>query len=208
MCNAWNHSPGCNCGWGGVNYGTGGRNGWFYEEFSNSIAINSYKPSQSLEVNNAQTRLTKCWWCGEEVFYHTNGYGDSVLFDSLGYPWVIHSCWKDYCAAKREFGESEKESALRSFGKQAGIKIIKDYTSGSLRNTEPIIIKFSNEYERKRLIFTSIFLRIQNSGLKVTEKLMAQYMKISLYELHKSYGMLYELYMESKLIFVRLKKKL
>ncbi len=39
------------------------------------------------------TYPTRCFWCGEEVFYHTNGYGDCVLFDELGPPWPIHECW-------------------------------------------------------------------------------------------------------------------
>jgi hypothetical protein len=44
-----------------------------------------------------------CWWCGESVFYHTNGYGDCVLFDSLGYPWEVHACWQDYWAGQKAF---------------------------------------------------------------------------------------------------------
>jgi len=31
--------------------------------------------------------------CGAETFAHTNGDGDFVLFDSLGPPWPIHSCY-------------------------------------------------------------------------------------------------------------------
>jgi len=34
-----------------------------------------------------------CWWCGQKVYYHTNGNGDSVLFDYLGKPWPVHPCW-------------------------------------------------------------------------------------------------------------------
>ncbi len=33
--------------------------------------------------------------CGKEVFAHTNGYGDFVLFDRLGWPWEIHDCYLD-----------------------------------------------------------------------------------------------------------------
>ncbi len=36
-----------------------------------------------------------CWWCGQQVYYHTNGNGDSVLFDKLGKPWPIHPCWEE-----------------------------------------------------------------------------------------------------------------
>ncbi|MCY1704288.1 hypothetical protein [Deinococcus sp. SL84] len=49
--------------------------------------------------NEPATYLTSCWWCGDEVWYHTNGYGDHVLFDELGWPWQIHSCWEDHAAS-------------------------------------------------------------------------------------------------------------
>lgn len=31
--------------------------------------------------------------CGEVCFAHTNGFGDFVLLDSLGWPWPIHPCY-------------------------------------------------------------------------------------------------------------------
>jgi hypothetical protein len=46
----------------------------------------------------ARTWTTLCFingGCGEQVFAHTNGYGDFVLFDSLGWPWPIHDCYLD-----------------------------------------------------------------------------------------------------------------
>src|SRR5215469_11020182 len=33
--------------------------------------------------------------CGAQVFAHTNGFGDFVLFDYLGSPWPIHQCFTD-----------------------------------------------------------------------------------------------------------------
>lgn len=42
------------------------------------------------------TYQTECWWCGESVLYHTNGYGDCVLFDLPLIPWQVHSCWVDH----------------------------------------------------------------------------------------------------------------
>lgn len=82
MCNAWNHPPGCNCGWGGDTDG-GGHNA---SDSAKGLGIPS----------NAQTYQIKCMWCSEKVFDRTNGYGDSVLFDKLKYPWQIHECWKKY----------------------------------------------------------------------------------------------------------------
>ena len=84
MCNAWNHSPGCTCGWGGVWYGSTGVGGLG--------GLSTF--SSSIRSGDPSTRLISCWWCGASVYYHSNGYGDSVLFDSLGYPWQIHECWQ------------------------------------------------------------------------------------------------------------------
>lgn len=42
------------------------------------------------------TYQTTCWWCGEPVLYHTNGYGDCVLFDLPLIPWEVHSCWSEH----------------------------------------------------------------------------------------------------------------
>lgn len=51
---------------------------------------------------NAETYLTRCPWCREHIYYHTNGYGDSVYFDSLGYPWQIHHCWDKYWRERKD----------------------------------------------------------------------------------------------------------
>jgi hypothetical protein len=47
-------------------------------------------------LGRRRTWRTMCFingGCGEEVFAHTNGYGDFVLFDRLGWPWEIHNCY-------------------------------------------------------------------------------------------------------------------
>lgn len=42
-----------------------------------------------------RTYPTKCPWCKRNVYYHTNGNGDSVYFDHLtGAPWPEHYCWE------------------------------------------------------------------------------------------------------------------
>ncbi|MDD9883006.1 MAG: hypothetical protein OXU62_00480 [Gammaproteobacteria bacterium] len=48
------------------------------------------------KLNHKATWVTKCFidsGCNEEVYAHTNGYGNFVLFDDLGYPWPIHECY-------------------------------------------------------------------------------------------------------------------
>ncbi|MGI8499955.1 MAG: hypothetical protein ACR2LR_02280 [Hassallia sp.] len=98
MCNAWNHPPGCDCGWGGGSYGGGGAS-----TVSDNTTIADKVLANKIvnEIRDAETYPTKCWWCGDEVFYHTNGFGDSVLFDSLGSPWRVHLCWKNYWNEER-----------------------------------------------------------------------------------------------------------
>lgn len=48
------------------------------------------------QLGYAATWRTKCFLrddCNEEVWAHTNGYGDFVLFDDLGWPWPVHYCY-------------------------------------------------------------------------------------------------------------------
>jgi hypothetical protein len=73
MCNAYNHPPGCTCGWGGeghsgVSYG--GLREWIAGDF---------------------TRPTTCPECGAEVFFIRHN-GGSVWVEELGWPWPKHPC--------------------------------------------------------------------------------------------------------------------
>src|SRR5438270_8839711 len=38
----------------------------------------NYRPKDD---NQPLTYPTTCWTCGAEIFFHSNGYGDMVLFD-------------------------------------------------------------------------------------------------------------------------------
>jgi|ERR1700730_1457975 len=50
--------------------------------------------------------------CGVEVFAHTNGFGDFVLFDRLGWPWPIHDCYLErFC---RQIGASTNSYEIRT----------------------------------------------------------------------------------------------
>jgi len=62
------------------------------------------KPPLSLiaTISNAETYLTRCPWCRQHVHYHTNGYGDCVYFDNLGYPWQVHACWEKHWKEKKD----------------------------------------------------------------------------------------------------------
>lgn len=75
-CNAWNHPPNCNCGWGGVFHRLGlasGSHHWQkYESYTNPNA--------------------NCPQCRARVFYYESPYGGKVYFDHMGPPWTKHPC--------------------------------------------------------------------------------------------------------------------
>ena len=156
MCNAANHSPACNCGFGGVYYGGGGG---FLGQTSLSHVISLSPPSPSVSaigkqpavIRDAETYPTTCWWCGAEVYYHTNGYGDSVLFDALGYPWQIHPCWTDYWKGQK---------ALRK-----GLDSIKTSTE--------IIIRRIEQYEKSGYSSSYQIMRTQASHKHLNDQRMA-----------------------------------
>lgn len=86
MCNAWNHPPGCTCGFGGEGHlGRRSYGNSFYSFIIPSpVIFNSYK---SYTTPNA-----KCPVCGEKVFFYQNEAGSRVYFDELGPPWPKHPC--------------------------------------------------------------------------------------------------------------------
>lgn len=73
-CNAWNHPPGCDCGWGGVSYG-----------FSSPAPV-APRPVSFTRPN------AHCPICGAEVFFYRSENGGAVYFDDLGWPWPKHPC--------------------------------------------------------------------------------------------------------------------
>lgn len=85
MCNAHNHPPNCNCGWGeGSNSSFAGH--MTSNQFT-SHCLSVYSQAESFTTPNAN-----CPVCGESVFYHKSQNGGSVYFDELGPPWPKHPC--------------------------------------------------------------------------------------------------------------------
>jgi hypothetical protein len=96
MCNAWNHPPGCTCGWGGEGHLGGGGGGSYgfttttFEPFSRREgALTSYRYESS-----DFCRATTCPECGAEVFFIRHN-GGSVWVDELGWPWPKHGCFDE-----------------------------------------------------------------------------------------------------------------
>jgi ribosomal protein S10 len=67
------------------------------------------------ELNHRLTCRIDCWWCEDEVFFHTNGNGDCVLFDRLGWPWPVHDCWAEN-SDEHDAAADRMEATLRDRG--------------------------------------------------------------------------------------------
>ena len=111
MCNARNHPPGCNCGWGGGwhsgGYGSSGGHSSFFSTMLNSSgdSYRSYSshpaPFVSTTVKNMNTNVLSGAWnepnatcpeCGHGVYFVQIDNGGRVYFDELGPPWSKHVC--------------------------------------------------------------------------------------------------------------------
>jgi len=94
-CNAWNHPPNCNCGWGGIFHGLGLTSGSHY-----------WQKSESYTNPNAS-----CPRCRAKVFYYESPYGGKVYFDQMGPPWAKHPCMDTYA-----YGASHTKVTGRKVG--------------------------------------------------------------------------------------------
>ena len=178
MCNAWNHSFYCDCGWGGS--GTSSR-GWKTSSFYSLTQVVSF----SAAISEAQTYATECWWCGESVYYHTNGFGDSVLFDKLGYPWEIHICWELYWSeAKKKKNSSTLASQLKP----------------------TILGKDLDPDEIKYIVLKGAFEYLKNHKKDVTEEAVSTQLGITPQQLYEFYKDIYEVYVENKVLKLRLRR--
>lgn len=119
MCNARNHPPGCNCGWGGGwhqgGYGShhgGERQGWLTKGWQSPanppIPMQPDKTCRdrahpyvmaSVESNVMRTLRAswvdpnaRCPVCGAGVYFYESPDGGRVYFDELGPPWPKHQC--------------------------------------------------------------------------------------------------------------------
>jgi hypothetical protein len=171
MCNGWRHRRGCNCGWGGVYYGSCGN--LLSSQPRNVVACNT---SSNL-ADKAKTFLTPCpWGCRDDIYYHTNGYGDSVYFDSLSYPWQVHQCFKNYW---------ESRKALKSLEPR--------------RDELRFYTYFFNmsAAQQKRLILIGAARKIPNVTVgafliyRATEDALAKQMGIPVEQLKEIYGLCY-----------------
>jgi hypothetical protein len=95
-CNGWNHSPSCDCGWGGVWHGNvpygGGGAFWCNDEQDSTPAVSIHRLIEAGYPRKLTIPNAKCPVCRAEVFFYQNEYGSRVFFDRLGPPWPKHPC--------------------------------------------------------------------------------------------------------------------
>ena len=102
MCNAWNHAPNCDCGWGGYGNSGGGYSGGSRVRYSRETRL-GYGSSGSSFGSSTMTDLAAelghslvfpvlCKYCGAPAYLFTSPDGGFAVFDELGPPWPKHSC--------------------------------------------------------------------------------------------------------------------
>jgi hypothetical protein len=102
MCNAWNHWPGCTCGWGGeghsgsgysggprIRYPTVCRRGF---GFSGSNFGSSSMSELAAELGHSLVFPVLCKYCGAPVYLFASPDGGFAVFDQLGPPWPKYWC--------------------------------------------------------------------------------------------------------------------
>lgn len=123
---------------------------------------------RSADISGVETYLTRCPWCRSHVYYHTNGNGDCVYFDQLGYPWQVHPCWHQHWKTVK-----------------ARDRVLQDLQLANRR------------MHQQRLLLLGVIHRICGAGLgnagkyPVKEITIARKLEISLEQLKKEFGYLY-----------------
>lgn len=87
MCNAWNHSFDCTCGWGGE--GHLGRR--YIGNSSPPIFHPKFKTYNEFLIG-CTIPNARCPVCGKPVFFYRSPSNGRVFFDELGPPWPKHPC--------------------------------------------------------------------------------------------------------------------
>ena len=103
MCNAYNHSPGCMCGWGGEghlghSYGGGGSwpsSGTIYRSYDSERSTRWHNQSMSelaTELGHSLLFPVNCRYCGRLIYLFADPNGGFVIFNDVGKPWPKHQC--------------------------------------------------------------------------------------------------------------------
>jgi hypothetical protein len=110
MCNAWNHPPDCNCGWGGEGYfgGFGGYCGGGHSSFRSTFEGEAFE-FPFVTYPSYVNPNARCPVCGADVYFYQSPYGGRVFFDELGPPWHKHPC-TDNPVVRHHFSSAESRA--------------------------------------------------------------------------------------------------
>lgn len=89
MCNAWNHSPDCTCGWGGE--GHKGKKTLNLNDSYSILSVSKFKFEKSNPISYTNPNAL-CPICNKKVFFFKSENGGCAYFDELGPPWPKHPC--------------------------------------------------------------------------------------------------------------------
>ena len=93
ICNAHNHPPGCQCGWGGVWYGGSVDSAeWLFNKGNRPRRLGHQLGTRNALSGGFVVPNSKCPICSSPVYFYQSPYGGRVFFDSLGPPWPKHPC--------------------------------------------------------------------------------------------------------------------
>jgi hypothetical protein len=91
MCNAWNHSLSCRCGWGGEGH-LGRSHGSTLSVVNHSFFTLNRTARNGGHLTSFVNPNARCPVCGDQVFFYQSPEGGRVFFDELGHPWPKHPC--------------------------------------------------------------------------------------------------------------------
>jgi hypothetical protein len=185
MCNANNHPPFCECGWGGGNNtggaraGTANRTPGIY--IGRKLVDVAPKQLQDGKLTYYHfsgrnfCKKSKCQYCGSDVYFirHNDG---CAFFDELGYPWPKHDClgMSQNMPQKNFFSKTEAHNVFFKGDKMG--KILKIYK-------DRMYMQYLIQISRKQLIFLEakikdaifqyddlVLVRIQKGSIHLIKK--------------------------------------
>lgn len=105
MCNAWNHPPECQCGWGGEGHlgrrgadlGHRGAEGASADRLRFPDDAHNGRPTISLvtrakDLGHSILVSVDCRYCNAPIYLFATPEGGFAIFDHLGVPWPKHQC--------------------------------------------------------------------------------------------------------------------
>lgn len=149
MCNAWNHPPGCTCGWGGEGHAGAGFGGGSWSGGSYAVPPGrSYSGTREWHERDF-THPTRCPECGADVFFIRHNGGSVWVDPPLGWPWPKHACFDKPDEPTRTFSQWTAQSSGLTNPKLGIITSI----IGDPRSAEPVLeVRFTDSSQASLIL--------------------------------------------------------